>query len=190
VTLEQLPAGDDQQYRRIRLTGTLDNERTLLLDNRTRRGQQGYEVVSLFHPDGRQDWLAVNRGWLPGGLDRSRLPVVPSVVNPVTLSGFLYLSPGRPLRLGAEQWTGHWPQVLQNLDLGELAADTGLAVFPWQMRLEQESPAALLAEWPVVNVLPEKHLGYAVQWFAMALALVILAIFANSNLGQVLAGKE
>ena len=50
------------------------------------------------------------------------------------------------------------------------------------MRLEADSPAALRTGWEIVTVSPEKHRGYAVQWFMMAAALVVLSAFANSNL--------
>jgi len=33
-------------------------------------------------------------------------------------------------------------------------------------------------------VQPSKHTGYAVQWFAMALVLLIMAVIANSNLAD------
>ena len=36
--------------------------------------------------------------------------------------------------------------------------------------------------WTTVAVQPQKHTGYAVQWFAMALTLLIMTIVANSNI--------
>jgi cytochrome oxidase assembly protein ShyY1 len=38
-------------------------------------------------------------------------------------------------------------------------------------------PAAYRLDWPVVAMGPEKHLGYAVQWFAMAATLTVLALY-------------
>jgi len=30
----------------------------------------------------------------------------------------------------------------------------------------------LTVDWPVVNIAPEKNIAYAIQWFAMAVALL------------------
>jgi len=45
------------------------------------------------------------------------------------------------------------------------------------------------AGWPVVNVSPAKHRGYAVQWFTMAAALIVFFVFRSSNLWALLRGK-
>ncbi len=189
ISMDAVPESADNQYRRIKETGSFDNQQTLMLDNRIRRGQPGYEVISLFKPINGDQWLPVNRGWLAGGLDRSRLPEVPAIEGQVTVFGKLYRSPGAAFTLGSENWAGNWPLVVQNLMTDELAAATGLAIYPWQLRLDQASPGALMTGWPVVSTQPGKHIGYAVQWFALALALLILALFANSNLGSILSRK-
>jgi len=186
VTVTGLQPEEDQQYRQVRQRGHFENERTILLDNRIRQGRPGYEVVTLFQPEGWDYLVAVNRGWLASGLDRSVKPRVPPVAGEVTVSGYLYRSPGKPFALAAEQWRGDWPLVVQNLVVEDLATARGLRVFPWQLRLEAGSPGALLPGWNVVNVQPAKHLGYAVQWFAMATALVVLSVLATSNLALVL----
>jgi cytochrome oxidase assembly protein ShyY1 len=51
----------------------------------------------------------------------------------------------------------------------------------YQLRLDQDSIGALKTGWTTVAVKPEKHVGYAVQWFAMAITLLIMTIIANSN---------
>lgn len=186
VAVTGLLEGSDHQYRPVLQSGHFDNNRSILLDNRMRQGQPGYEVVTLFQPEGEDFLVAVNRGWLASGLDRALLPRIPPIAGEVKISGYLYRSPGKPFSLAAEQWQGAWPLLVQNLVIGDLATARGLEIFPWQLRLGPESPGALVTGWPVVNVQPEKHLGYAVQWFAMAIALAVLAIFANSNLAVVL----
>jgi surfeit locus 1 family protein len=46
----------------------------------------------------------------------------------------------------------------------------------YEVRLEP-GPAAYQAEWPLVAMGPEKHTGYAVQWFALAAALFGLYLY-------------
>ena len=43
-------------------------------------------------------------------------------------------------------------------------------------------------DWQIVNVSPEKHTGYAVQWFVMAVVLGIFYILRSSNLWQLVVG--
>ena len=70
--------------------------------------------------------------------------------------------------------------------MDKLAAELGgeAALFPYPIRIDAGEPGALVVEWKVVNSGPEKHIGYAVQWFAMSAVLAILYIFRSSNLRQ------
>jgi surfeit locus 1 family protein len=68
------------RYARVVARGEWDADRQFLLDNRTRDGRAGYEVLTpLRLPDGR--WLVVNRGWLPFGGYRDRLPDVAAALR-------------------------------------------------------------------------------------------------------------
>ncbi|NCF18346.1 MAG: SURF1 family protein, partial [Haliea sp.] len=49
---------------------------------------------------------------------------------------------------------------------------------------------ALAIDWKVVNVSPEKHRGYAVQWFTMAAVLTVFYFLRCSNAWQLLTGRE
>jgi surfeit locus 1 family protein len=190
VALGSLDATGDHQYRRVRVRGSFNNEFTVLLENRVRQGKPGFEVVTLFKVEDNGALLWVNRGWIAGYLERDRLPEVPVMTGSAEIFGHLYRPLKEPFVVGDEVWRSQWPQVLQNLDTAALAERLKLAPFPYQLRLDQGSRGALLPGWEVVNVTPEKHRGYAVQWFAMAFALAVLAIFANSNLAIWLFGKK
>lgn len=180
----------DQQYRRVRATGEFINSHTLLLENRIRHGKPGFEVLTPLALGEGQPWLWVNRGWIAGSLDRSQLPKVPDVTGSTTVWGHLYQAIDKPFTVGAETWRPQWPQVLQNFDTALLAAHLKTPFYPYTLRLDQESPAALETGWEVVNLSPATHTGYAVQWFTMALALVVLSVFANSNLAAVLKARR
>lgn len=63
-------------------------------------------------------------------------------------------------------------------------------MLPVSLRLDESSTGAFQTERLVVNVTPAKHTGYAVQWFAMALALGIIFIFLNTNLAELLKRRK
>ena len=86
------------------------------------------------------------------------------------------------------------PWTLQALEMNKLvpalSEATGLAVAPYPVRIDAGEPGALLVDWQIVNVSPAKHTGYAVQWFTMAVALAIIFLLRNSNLWDVLRGRQ
>lgn len=203
VAFETLVGETDNQFRKVTASGDIDNDKLLLLDNRVRHGRAGYEILNMLqlNVNGSAYCLLVNRGWLPGGHDRSMLPQVPTL-SPGPISGYLYRSPGKSITLKAEAWKkDEWPLVIQAIDFDQLSKHLGQEIYPYVLRVTEDrhlNDEAMLNSgavnherapetgWAVVNVVPEKHVGYAVQWFLMALALLVLTLLANSNLGEVL----
>lgn len=190
VSVDEIEPGGEHQYRPATVSGHFINGRTLLLENRIRDGKPGYEVLTPLEYGPEKPLLWVNRGWVAGSYNRDELPDVPAVRGEVTLRGHLYRAVGKPFTAGEEVWRSQWPQVFQNFDPELLASRLERPLFPYTLRLDQDSTAALQTGWEIVNVMPEKHTGYAVQWFAMATALVILSLFANSNLGAVIKSRR
>jgi cytochrome oxidase assembly protein ShyY1 len=123
--------------------------------------------------------LLVGYGWLAAGATRAQLPDIPPAPAQVRWVGYLYRVPGKPLVLGREEPAG-WPQVVQQIDQAQLERRLNHPLFPDVVRLE--SSPGLDTGWTMVNLTPEQHLGYAVQWFALAAALAILTFISNSNI--------
>jgi len=182
--------GDDthraQRYLRVIAEGEMHPQQVFLLDNRVQGGRPGYEVLlpmKVVLGTGETTWLMVNRGWLAGGLDRSQLPTLPAMLEASRVSGYLYKPLGEPLLLAEDVWAANeTPLVIQHFDQTKLEHYLGASVYPYMLRLEESHPASLRVDWIIVSAQPEKHTAYAVQWFTMALALVILTLFANSNI--------
>ena len=47
------------------------------------------------------------------------------------------------------------------------------------MLLAADKHSTLERDWPVVIVGPERHYGYAVQWFGIALAFLVVMVMAS-----------
>ena len=178
VSINELYAGKREaleQYRPYSLDGEYDSARFWLLDNKTRQGQVGYEVVMPFVlNDGSQ--VLVNRGWVPAPRLRSELPKVETAKGPLTLLAN-FRTPGINRFLEAQLAENEWPRRVVQIDFdkAEKALDTNL---PKGLFLISElAPSAFVTQWQSVNIQPEKHTGYAVQWFAMAFALIIWFLF-------------
>jgi cytochrome oxidase assembly protein ShyY1 len=174
-------------YRQATATGRFREGEYLLLDNRVHRGKFGYEVLGIMDLERVDMAVLVNRGWVAGDPARLSLPAVPPVTGTQTVAGHVYVPPGEPYLLAEQQLSEGWPKVIQALEISEITPAVGAGgVFPHVLRLDQESPAALTVDWRVVNVQPDKHTGYAVQWFAMAAVLAVFYILRSSNLWQLL----
>jgi len=171
----ELERSADPAFQRVLLRGYFDAEHSLLLDNRTRDGRVGVELLQPFYDQPSGLWLLLNRGWLPWP-DR-RTPVSFSTPDgALQLQAWIYVAPGESFQLQADQPGNAWPQLLTRVDAGALWRQLGRAGWPYELRL-LPGPAAYQAEWAVVAMGPEKHLGYAVQWFALAVALACLFIY-------------
>lgn len=183
VALEQLDTAEDLQYRQVEFSGRYDNAHNFLLDNRIHQGQVGYELITPFVTDTERVVL-VNRGWLPQGPTRAALPALDAIEGRVTLRGSIYVPVGTPLVLGEVAALEGWPRVIQSLDppaAGALAGYPDNSVFPYSVRLADAAPGVLVRDWPVVSMGPERHQGYAVQWFAMALMLLGLYLYYSTR---------
>lgn len=183
------PAADEtgNLYRRVIMQGQFNNQQTWLLENKILHGRVGYEALVPFYlKDGRA--VLVNRGWLAGTGYRDQLPEVPKAVAE-SASGRL-VKPSNNALLQQQLTAERWPQTALQVDLEQMQAILGVPLLPWVLQIEPQHPAALDAQWSNINMPASKHLGYAWQWFSMALALLILTIFANSNLGQVLSKRK
>lgn len=171
----ELERSADPAFQRVLLRGYFDAEHSLLLDNRTRDGRVGVELLQPFYDQPSGLWLLLNRGWLPWP-DRRKPVSFSTPAGALQLQAWIYVAPGESFQLQADQPGNAWPQLLTRVDAGALWRQLGRAGWPYELRL-LPGPAAYQADWAVVAMGPEKHLGYAVQWFALAVALACLFIY-------------
>lgn len=159
--------------------GRFEPRRVLWLDNQQRGGRAGVRAYGLFAPEPTaQPHLLVDLGWLPLSPDRT-LPDIALPRGRVELRGMLAPPPSAGLALGAgiETRDGGW--LLTRVDPVAIAKAAGVpAVAPRVLRLDPALPFGYERDLELLsNTLPpEKHRGYAVQWFALALAVLATAL--------------
>ncbi len=152
-------------------------DRVFLLENQLHEGRNGYHVIGVMRLDeGRH--VLVNRGWIVAPALRSDFPVVPATVPAAVESGELYVS-SQVLQENPVYAENGWPRRIGKLSVPGLAHELGFDVLPVILRLREGSPSALVTQWPVVNIAPEKNIAYAIQWFAMSVALVLFYLFLS-----------
>ncbi|TDR44413.1 cytochrome oxidase assembly protein ShyY1 [Pseudomonas brenneri] len=175
ISVEQLDGVADPAFRRVQLRGQFDAGHSVLLDNRMRDGKAGVELLQPFHDQASGQWLLLNRGWLAWP-DRRTPPAFTTPDQPLNINAWVNVAPGETFQLHADPAAAQWPRLLTALHPQVLWAELGRSGFAFELRAEA-GPATYETQWPVVAMGPEKHLGYAVQWFAMALALLGLYLY-------------
>jgi surfeit locus 1 family protein len=181
-----------QQYQLLKLTGNYAANSDWLLDNQIYQGQFGYRVFTPFCSD--RNCILVDRGWTKGDLDRRILPNVGEQVGTVTISGRLdklsqnsaigkdeplTVAPFRVQQINFDTVSIHllkYDREHTNISDNPAYSLPAKKLYPWIMRLESEQPGHFIVSWKPVVTGPEKHYGYAFQWFAMAIALIILLL--------------
>jgi surfeit locus 1 family protein len=167
---------DDFLYKNIKAEGQYDGQHQYLLDNQISKGRAGYFVFSPFRLKNQDKAILVNRGWIPLGQHRSDLPDISIENNETTLTGRINRFPTVGLKLkGAEIPTKSWPALVQVIDTKVLAEQLEYPLLSFQIELDKAADHGFDREWqkPLVMT-PEKHIGYAVQWFLLALTLTVL----------------
>ncbi|WP_421863482.1 SURF1 family protein [Motiliproteus sp.] len=158
----------------VSIRARLDLRYLLLLDNRTRDGRVGYELLLPFEEVSTGLYGVVNLGWIAASLDRQQLPNPAPLVQGLggrilTLEGML-VAPGRGLLLSTDHWSSGWPKRIQQVDLARLQQQWQQSLYPAVLRLQRPLIEAD-TRWSVSVMPAYKHQGYALQWFALALLL-------------------
>ncbi|HVI57857.1 MAG TPA: SURF1 family protein [Luteimonas sp.] len=151
----------------------------VLLDNQQRDDRAGVRAYRVFVPAAPGATpLLVELGWLPLPGDRS-LPAVPRPAGVLRVAGLLAPPPSRGL-LGAAAVAQPGGVVLATgLDAGALPALLRQpALAPRVLKLDPALPLGYARDLDILpNTLPPgQHLGYAVQWFALAAAVLVIAL--------------
>ena len=180
-----LPDDDVPRYARVRLNGEFLPGKQFLLDNMTSNGRSGYHVLTPFAPSKDSRLILVNRGWVPASGDRQSLPSVAVVATERFVSGQLDSLPRPGLALGspAQSRGDGWPRVVFFPEMATLAEALGRDLFGYQLLLDPSQPDGFVTDWGPRSMAPEQHVGYAVQWFAFAVVLIIIYVAMSLRRG-------
>lgn len=125
-----------------------------------------------------QPSLLIELGFTPADLNRSHLPKVQSLTQQ-QLQGRLYHRISNPVSHDLFPESGS-PIRIQNLNIPQLAKLLGQPIFPVVLQPEtisfDQDQQPLVKPWNPLPMPAQKHFGYAMQWFSMAMALLIIGL--------------
>jgi len=171
----------------VSLTGEFRNDKTLFLIYQNYEDNLGYEVVTPFKLDSSEKIVFVSRGWVLANTYEEMKEKVGPVPGHMTIEGQLYVpTPKEDARSNVVDLTRPtWPLEIRFLNILELDPLFDESIFPYVVRLDEDQPGLFIRHWPTVYVDTGRNFSYALQWFSMSLALLIVTFILSSNILQI-----
>jgi surfeit locus 1 family protein len=172
------------EFRHVTDEGAFLNDKEIYLGATSEAGRQGYQVLTPFlEPGGRV--VFVNRGFIPAELKDPAKRAAGQIAGAVCVQGLLRLPP-------AEKPAWFLPDNRPDLNYWFWVDIPAMSAAD---RLDRVAPFYIDADatpnpggWPKGGVtrlaLPNDHLQYAITWFSLAVALIVIyVLFHRRNAG-------
>ena len=171
------PGAKDEEadeFRRVRLSGTFDHENEFLLVNRSLNGNPGMHILTpLTRSDGGGHVL-INRGWVPFDKVEIAARAAAQVEGEVLIDGLLRFPKGPgTFTPDNDLERNHWFFI----DTAEMSRITGKTMESYYvMAGAAENPGGFPIGQQWTLDVRNNHLQYAITWFSLALALLVIYI--------------
>lgn len=168
-----LPDARELVFRKVIAAGRFLGGKTVLIENRKHMGKRGFHVITPLLMESGQIVL-VNRGWIPGQGREMTIPDTPDSNTDLSIRGEVRIPQppalGLDLKISANEAMPHWPF----LTLENYSSWSGLEILPFQILQATDDSSGFMRRWPRPKVNDAMHTGYAVQWFAFALIVLLI----------------
>ena len=165
----------DKEYYDVRLQGNYLSDKQFIYDNQIVDQVSGYYVLTPFILTDQLGVILVNRGFIPWNGQRERLAdiAVDSVSRDIKVQ---VSSPIKRMELKATDVSRQFPVLIQAIDFDVLEEVSKLKFVKVVGLLDPSSSDGYVRKWEPYTGSIEKHIGYAIQWFLMALVLAIIGL--------------
>lgn len=182
-SLDKIGETEIAQFQNVTLTVSLETQQFFLLDSKIHNKKPGYHVLNLVRDSVTNKTLLVNRGWVFAGKDRNKLPTIDLPPLDWKIEARVYPVAMEVITTSLakiEKIDGHvrLPQLDISI-LEQLEKRFDIEIQPYILRLNKNSQGALITNWIWTNMSSEKHLAYAIQWFSLALAFLIISLIVS-----------
>jgi len=165
----------DKEYYDVRLQGNYLSDKQFIYDNQIVDQVSGYYVLTPFILTDQLGVVLVNRGFIPWNGQREKLAdiAVDSVSREIKVQ---VSSPIKRMELKATDVSRQFPVLIQAIDFDVLEEVSKLEFVKVVGLLDPSSSDGYVRKWEPYTGSIEKHIGYAIQWFLMALVLAIIGL--------------
>lgn len=176
------------QFQSVELQLELYGYDSLYLDSKINNKRPGYHVLNIAKDSSSGKYLLINRGWEFAGIERGRLPEVELPPRQWLVQGRVYPIAEEAIKTAdakvEKSSDGMRLPVMDRSVVEKIESHYGIQLEQYLIRLNQQSEAALETDWKWTNMSADKHLAYAVQWFALALALLVISLVVCIKKGE------
>jgi len=165
----------DKEYYHVRLQGSYVGNKQFIYDNQIVDQISGYYVLTPLVLKGDSKAVLINRGFIPWNGRRDKLADI-DIADKLTEVKVQISKPVKRMELEASELTGDFPVLIQALDLDEMSTIASLDFASVIGLLSPESDNGFVRQWEPYTGSIERHIGYAIQWFLMALVLAFIGI--------------
>ena len=154
----------------------------ILVDNKVHQGQVGFYVVTPLLIEGTETAVLVNRGWVKGTGSREVLPTIQTPEAKITIYGTAKLNPKDIVTFNDQNRLGNdWPALVRWVDIAEMDSDIPYRLKSFLLLQTSDPKQDYVRDWKLVSSSPEKNMSYAVQWFSLATALLLIYVIVNTK---------
>ncbi len=170
------------QNRQVELTGHYLNENSIFLIYQTYEEQLGFEVITPFELSSLGLIVMVSRGWSGIRSENELANALPKIYGELTLQGQIYVPTEKEAARANNLENVNWPLTIRYLEINQLSSYFDSSIFPYVVRLGADQSGGLIRHWPAVTANTSQNFSYALQWFSMAIAVLMVSLILSSNL--------
>ncbi len=178
----------NSKYQHIKLQGQFDSKHLIYVDNKIFFGKVGYFVLSPFLVNDSSKTVLVNLGWVAMGASRQNLPLVQLPSGTVLISGRIKTNIDNVFSLSEKSFDiVSWPLVVQWASPQQLSSLLNVSIQPLLILLDKAKgngttyDKQFKRQWKFISSSPDMHTSYAMQWFSLAIVLLIIFIAVNTK---------
>ena len=165
----------EKEYYQVRLKGQYQSNKQFIYDNQIVDQVSGYYVLTPFKLENQPSAIIINRGFIPWNGDREKLADV-SIKKTKSEIKVQISKPIKRIELKSSEIGNNFPVLIQAVDLVKMSELAGIDFSSMVGLLDAAMDDGFVRKWEPYTGSIEKHIGYAVQWFLMAIVLGIIGI--------------
>lgn len=168
------------RHKKVKIKGHYDTQFQILLDNQVEGSRAGFHVLTPLKIEGSNQYVLVNRGWVPGGATHNELPVIETPKQPIEVVGLVWVPSKKIFTLESAAEQNQWNQVWQHMDLARYQRTVAIEVLPVVIKLDSNSNAGgFIRNWQLPADKIATNMGYAYQWFGFAIASILIFLYTS-----------
>jgi cytochrome oxidase assembly protein ShyY1 len=172
----------------VLIDGKFNSNQVFLLDNQVNKGRLGYRVYQV--AETKKHSVLISLGWVQGSINRQELPEVEGLDGKYQFSGNVRLIE-RGIVLQEQIFTHvDWPLRVQQIELDKFSSLISRNLLPFVVYLDKNEVLGFEKNWQPIVMPPEKHRAYAFQWFSLALAWLLLMLWAKFGANTINSNKK